>query len=153
LDSGTYFTAAISALNGLPGDQGTPELLTNSVGGSVEATELRAAFGAPESVMLSCDTSCNLTQVSVCLAHAASGLPASQTACPTNATSSPYDNGCFVNHCQRVKIQAAGQCTSGGTGAQCGNPGQGPACTEDAVCVSQGYLRCAKSGCCTTVPL
>ncbi|WP_224242557.1 ribonuclease T2 family protein [Hyalangium gracile] len=159
LDSGTYFSAAISALKSLPGDQGTPGLLTKSVGGTVAATELRAAFGSPESVMLSCDSSCNLSQVSICLANTNSPPFVTRTACPSNATSSSYDNGCFVNNCQNVTIQAAGQCSSGGsssgggTGGQCGNPGQGPACTEDSACVSQGYLRCAKSGCCTTVPL
>jgi ribonuclease T2 len=157
LDSGTYFSAAISALKGLPGDQGTPDLLAKNVGGTVATKDLQAAFGTPESVMLSCDSSCNLTQVSICLAHAASGLPSIRTACPNNTTSSAYDNGCFVNNCQNVKIQAAGQCASGGSsssgsGGQCGNPGQGPACTEDSACAAKGYLRCAKSGCCTTVP-
>lgn len=158
LDSGTYFSSAISSLKGLPGDQGTPALLTKSVGGTVAATDLQAAFGSPESVMLSCDSSCNLTQVSICLANSSSGQPSTRTACPSNATTSAYDNGCFVNNCQNVTIQAAGQCSSGGsisggTGGQCSNPGQGPACSDDSACVSQGYLRCAKSGCCTTVPL
>lgn len=155
LDSGTYFSSAITSLKALPGDQGTPDLLTRNIGGSVAATDLRAAFGSPESVMLSCDSSCNLTQVSICLTNAASGQPGTRTACPSNVTSSAYDNGCFVNHCQNVKIQAAGQCSGGGSsgsGGQCSSPGQGPACTEDSACISQGYVRCAKSGCCTTVP-
>jgi ribonuclease T2 len=163
LDSGTYFSAAISALKRLPGDQGTPDLLTQNIGGTVSATDLRAAFGSPESVMLSCDSSCNLTQVSICLTNGASGQPTTRTACPSNTTTSAYDNGCFVNNCQNVTIQATGQCSSGGSssggsssggsGGKCGNPGQGPACTDDSACADQGYLRCAKSGCCTTVPL
>lgn len=160
LDSGTYFSAAISSLKSLPGDQGTPALLTKSIGGTVATTDLQAAFGSPESVMLSCDSSCNLSQVSICMTNDASGLPSTRTACPSNATSSSYDNGCFVNKCQNVTIQSAGQCTSGGSGSgssgsggKCSSPGQGPSCTEDSACASQGYLRCAKSGCCTTVPL
>ncbi|PTL79943.1 hypothetical protein [Vitiosangium sp. GDMCC 1.1324] len=158
LDSGTYFSSALSSLLALPGDQGTPELLTKNIGGTVAATDLRAAFGAPESVMLSCDSSCNLSQVSICLTHAASGQPGTRTTCPSNVTSSTYDNGCFVdNRCPNVTLQAVGQCGAGGSGSsgsggQCGNPGQGPACTEDSACISQGYVRCAKSGCCTTVP-
>lgn len=160
LDSGTYFSSAITELKALPGDQGTPALLAQNVGGTVPATELRAAFGSPESVLLGCDSNCNLTQVGICLKNTGLGSVPSQTriACPSNTTQSSYDNGCFVNHCQNVTIQAAGQCSSGGsssggTGGKCSSPGQGPSCTEDSACVSQGYLRCAKSGCCTTVPL
>lgn len=160
LDSGTYFSAAIAALKALPGDQGTPALLTQNVGGTVSTTDLQAAFGSPESVMLSCDASCNLTQVSICLANGDSGQPGTRVACPNNTTSSSYDNGCFTQNCKAVTIQAAGQCGGGspstggtGSGGQCTHPGQGPACTDDSTCSSQGYLRCAKSGCCTTVPL
>jgi ribonuclease T2 len=158
LDSGTYFSSAIAALKSLPGEQGTPALLAKNVGGTVATPELRAAFGSPESVMLSCDSHCNLMQVSICLANAGSPPFVTRTACPSNATGSTYDNGCIVNHCQNVTIQAAGQCASsggssgGGGGGQCSHPGQGPACSDDSACVSQGYQRCAKSGCCTTVP-
>jgi len=112
LDSNTYFSAAISALKNLPGDQGTPDLLAKNVGGTVAATDLRAAFGSPESVMLSCDASCNLQQVSICLTKGDTGLPTTRTACPSNTTTTAYDNGCFVNGCQNVKIQSAGQCGS-----------------------------------------
>jgi len=34
---------------------------------------------------------------------------------------------------------------SSGSGGQCSSPGQGPSCTEDSACTSQGYVRCAKS--------
>jgi ribonuclease T2 len=162
LDSGTYFSAAISSLLSLPGDQGTPDVLGKNVGKSVATTDLRAAFGTPESVMLSCDESCNLVQVSICLTNDSSGKPKDRTACPTNATKSPYDNGCFTRQCQTVNIQAVDQCSSGGGGntgggttgggSTCGTNGKGPSCTDDSTCVSQKYLRCAKSGCCTTQP-
>ncbi|WP_224372639.1 ribonuclease T2 family protein [Hyalangium versicolor] len=158
LDSGTYFSSAIASLKSLPGDQGTPALLAKSVGGTVAATDLQAAFGSPESVMLSCDSSCNLSQVSICLANMGSPPFVTRTACPKITTTSSYDNGCFVNGCQNVTIQPAGQCSSSGGsgsssgGGQCSNPGQGPACSDDSACTAQGYLRCAKSGCCTTVP-
>jgi len=114
LDSRTYFSAALSALKNLPGDQGTPDLLKNNIGGTVLAMDLQKAFGNPESVMLSCDANCNLMQVSICLANGPSGQPAARMACPDNTTNSAYDNGCFVNNCKTVTIQAANQCGAGG---------------------------------------
>jgi ribonuclease T2 len=108
---------------------------------------------------ISCDSNCNLMQVGICLANTGSPPFVTRTVCPNNTTRSTSDNGCFIKNCQNVTIQAAGKCGSsggpsgGGDGGQCSNPGQGPACSGDSACASQGYQRCAKSGCCTTVPL
>lgn len=163
LDPTRYFTASLDALKRLPGDRGTPELLTKSVGGSVAAEALRASFGSPESVVLSCDASCNLQQVGVCLAHDAGGLPTTPVACPSIVTRSSYDNGCFTRGCKQINVTRAGACAaspghppapaSAAGASACNHPGQGPACTSDDACKQQGFSRCARSGCCTSVPL
>lgn len=158
LDSGTYFQAAINQLKSLPGDQGTPDILRNNVGGSVKRTDLAAAFGQADAVMLSCDSSCTLKQVEVCFGHDDNNMPTGLVSCPDNARKTAYDNSCELNNCDQVKILKAGDCGSsggggGGGGGCAADKGQGPACTDDASCTSQQYLRCAKSGCCTSVPL
>lgn len=158
LDAGTYFSKAIEALLSLPGDQGTPALLGQHVGGKVSLSDLRTVFGPSESVVLSCDTHCNLSEVGICFGVDAQGNPAAQTACPQNTTGSS-SNSCVGNpsqpRCPMVSIQAATNPDGtgpGGGGGQCGNPGQGPACSNDDTCRQQGYVRCARSGCCTTIP-
>jgi ribonuclease T2 len=169
LAANAYFSEAIKSLLALPGDRGTPGKLASSLGKKVKATELRSAFEHPESVVLSCDAKCNLSQVGICLANGSDGLPAGRVACPKNVISAEYDNGCFVkNRCKTIKIQAAPAAPkptptptpdptptptpTPSPGATCKNPGQGPACEADASCKKAGFLRCAKSGCCTNVP-
>lgn len=163
LDAATYFRAGIDAMKRLPGDEGTPAPLRAAVGKSISVAELQGAFGGPpSSVLLGCDRKCRLSQVSVCLGHDAKGLPTTPVACPSNTTTSDYDNGCVTHGCAEVLVQAAGSCdigkpskttpSPGGGGEKCSHPGQGPACTGDASCRQAGFLRCARSGCCTSVP-
>jgi ribonuclease T2 len=160
LDARTYFAEAVQALLALPGDQGTPAALANNVGGRVAVSELRSAFGASNSVVLGCDNSCNLTDVGVCLGADGLGHVTTPVPCPNNVTGSP-SNSCVGTgpqpRCANVSIQQASTGGGGGGGGgpgggACNHPGQGPACTEDGACRQQGYARCAKSGCCTTVP-
>jgi ribonuclease T2 len=158
LDAKNFFSDTISALLKLPGDSGTPKALHDKIGSSIKTTELAKSFGEPQSVALSCDKSCNLMQVGICLAHDAKGNPTKQIACPQNVMKSNYDNSCVTNNCAEVKIQKAGECSAtGGGGSQpegkCTKPGQGPACSNDQKCIDEGFLRCAKSGCCTSIPL
>jgi ribonuclease T2 len=158
LDAPAYFRAAIDAMKRLPGE-GTPDVVTKLAGGSVPLTELAASFGPRESVLLSCNASCELEQVSVCLARDGRGNPTTPVACPRNSTTASYDNGCVVRRCEDVFIRKLGACGArpapthepheGGT---CNKPGQGPACTADAACKGRGFARCANSGCCTNVP-
>jgi ribonuclease T2 len=149
LDSATFFKESVKALLTLPGDRGTPKTLSDNIGKSVKATELRASFGQPESVVLSCDKHCGLSQVGICFENRDNGLPGARVACPKNVTEGDYDNGCFVNdRCPNITLQAANQCAV----HECRSPGQGPACQGDDGCKSQGFVRCAKSGCCTNVP-
>ena len=149
LGSRTYFSESIKALLALPGDKGTPKVLADNIGKKVTANDLRVALEHPESVVLSCDKDCNLSQVGICLESDAGGRPAGRVACPKNVTTGEYDNGCFINNrCPAITIQDMNHCPMN----ECGNPGQGPACTSDEACTSQGFKRCAKSGCCTNVP-
>lgn len=166
LDAATYFKAALDAMKARPGDEGTPEALRAAIGKTISRTDLQNSFGAPpSSVLLSCDAQCRLTQVGICLAHDNKGLPTTATECPANTTSSNYDNGCFTHNCTQISVQAAGSCDIGkkttpvtprgdDTGGKnaCNHPGQGPACTSDASCVSAGFKRCARTGCCTSQP-
>jgi ribonuclease T2 len=161
LTADRYFSEAIKSLLALPGDRGTPKKLTSNLGKKIKATELRSAFEHPESVVLSCDAKCNLSQVGICLANGADGLPKDRVSCPKNVSNAEYDNGCFVkNRCKSITIQAASTSPNPGPGPtptpspgdKCKNPGQGPACAGDASCKNEGFLRCAKSGCCTNVP-
>lgn len=112
LEPGAFFAAAIKSLLALPGDSGTPELLRHRAGGDVALAELRDSFGAPASVVLSCDQDCNLKQVGICLAHDAGGSPTAPVACPGKVTASDYDNGCVTHRCGRIRIQKAGQCAA-----------------------------------------
>jgi ribonuclease T2 len=156
LDAGGYFSKSIEALLALPGDEGTPALLREHVGGKVALSDLRTAFGPSENVVLSCDPRCNLAEVGVCFGVDGQGNPTAPMACPQNVMSGS-SNSCVGNpsrpRCPTVSIQAAKNADDTGTGGgDCGNPGQGPACANDTTCQQQGYVRCARSGCCTTVP-
>lgn len=176
LDAATYFKAALGAMKQRPGEAGTPAVLRAAVGKEIALTDLQGAFGMPaSSVLVSCDAECRLSQVSFCLAHDAKGMPTTPIACPENTTTSQYDNGCVTRGCDQVAVQAAGSCDArrggrgGGSGggenggggngggaraprAACNHPGQGPACADDAACKEAGFLRCARSGCCTSQP-
>ena len=164
LEPATYFRAALGAMKALPGE-GTPEPLRAAIGGQVALADLERSFGIPaESVLLSCDAQCRLSQVSFCLAHDAHDRPTTPIACPRNTTSAQYDNGCVTRGCEHVEIPQAGSCTATapaehrrprdrGDGVHaCNHPGQGPSCSSDQACVDAGYLRCARSGCCTSQP-
>ncbi|QAT86785.1 ribonuclease [Corallococcus coralloides] len=153
MDARTYFQSNIDALLSLPGDQGTPAAITDNVGGSVALENLRAAFGQADSVAFACDPKCNLVEVGVCFLADEQRRPAARMTCPKSVTGG-NTNSCVGNgsqpRCPMVKIQAA---TSDiGPTPSCANPGQGPACTNDQLCQNQGWVRCARSGCCTTVP-
>ena len=166
LADGPYFQAAIDTLLRQGGDQGTPAAVVAAAGKSIALTDLKAAFGDPSAVMASCDASCNLIQVELCVAHDDNNVPTTLTACPQSAVTTPYDNGCSNTdgspRCPNVTLMAPGASapTGGGSGGSggssggaCTNPGQGPVCTADSQCTDAGWLRCANSGCCTTIPL
>lgn len=156
-----YFRAALDAMKKVP----TPAMLQASIGADLATSELAGAFGVrADSVLLSCDAKCRLSQVSFCLAHDEHGLPTTPIACPHNTTSSQYDNGCVTRGCDRIAIPEAGSCDTAprekrhrvqnhGNGLRaCNRPGQGPSCSADRECTEAGWNRCARSGCCTNQP-
>ncbi|MHA7632516.1 ribonuclease T2 family protein [Corallococcus sp. M7] len=159
MDARSYFQSNIDALLSLPGTEGTPAAITNNIGGSVALDNLRAAFGQSDSVAFACDPKCNLLEVGVCFAVDEQRRPAGRMTCPKSVTGG-NTNSCVGNgsqpRCPMVNIQAAVPFDSGGGGggpsSTCGQPGQGPACTNDQLCQNNGWVRCARSGCCTTVP-
>ncbi len=161
LSERSYFDAALGAMKALGGDHGTPKALAGAIGSTITPAALAASFAHPESILLGCDARCELTEVGVCLAHDGSGLPAAPVACPENATTSTYDNGCVTRKCTDVTVRKAGAhdqpsprpSRSRTPGAACSHPGQGPSCDSDSVCTGAGFSRCARSGCCTSVPL
>ncbi|WP_164002936.1 ribonuclease T2 family protein [Pyxidicoccus caerfyrddinensis] len=155
MDARSYFSSSIDALLSLPGDQGTPALLRDNIGRGVALEDLRSAFDVRGSVVFRCDERCNLAEVGVCFGVGDQGRPTPRIPCPQNVTDST-SNSCVGNpqrpRCPTVSIQAVKPDGGGGPGATCGQPGQGPACTSDDTCQTQGFVRCARSGCCTTVP-
>jgi ribonuclease T2 len=160
LAAGDYFRAALAAMKSTAHD----DKLAAAIGGDIALADLESAFGVPkDSVLLSCDKQCRLSQVSFCLAHDARNVPTTPTTCPTNTTKAQYDNGCVTRGCQRVAIQAVGSCERSDRSDRpktprqkpkgaCTHPGQGPQCANDADCSSAGYKRCARSGRCTNQP-
>jgi len=110
LSPAAYFAAELAAIRSLPGD-GTPDVLSAAAGKDVARADLSRAFGIPpEAVALGCDAHCELTQVGFCLGHDAADQPTTPIACPHNVLSSEYDNGCVTRGCERVVVQAAGEC-------------------------------------------
>ena len=165
LASGPYFQAAINLLLALPGDQGTPAPVAAALGKEIALSDLLASFGDASAVVAACDSQCNLMQVGLCYAHDENNVPTTLAACPVAVLNSSYDDSCGAyagrKGCASVKLMVPGAASGGGgssgggssaSGGTCENPGQGPACTSDAQCESQSFLRCAHSGCCTTVP-
>ena len=120
LDPSAFFAAMIKSLLALPGESGTPDLLRRSPGAEVATADLRASFGAPASVVLSCDAGCNLVEVGICLAHDPRGNPTGPIPCPANVTGREYDNGCVTRGCAKIRVQKAGQCGGGATGTGTG---------------------------------
>jgi ribonuclease T2 len=174
-----YMSTGIKAPKALPGDQGTPDFLTRNLGLEVTPKDLRAAFGQEDSVVLSCTDDCKLLQVGICLKND-DGRPGKRYKCPGSVTLSDYNNGC-LNHCEKITISKPGNASAspekststektakpekqgkkeksassdkpkGKSGS--GKTVKGPSCDDDDECTKAHYLRCAKSGYCTNVPL
>ena len=106
-----YFAAELAAIHRIPHDA-TPEAVRAAAGHDLARDELQRAFGVSvEAVVLGCNASCELTQVAFCLAKDANDQPTAPTPCTSSVTTSDYDNGCAVQHCDRVRIPAS--CATG----------------------------------------
>ena len=101
-----FFAAELAAIHAIPHDA-NPDAVRGGAGHDMALDDLRHAFGiSPESVVLGCTAQCELTQVAFCLGKDDRDHPTGATPCTRSVTSSDYDNGCVVRHCERVVIPA-----------------------------------------------
>jgi len=75
----TYFQYAIDLVTSF----GTPSIVTNNVGGSVNPSDLRKAFGGPTYVALQCVSGTYLSGAYTCWS-VTNGKPLKQVECPTD---------------------------------------------------------------------
>jgi ribonuclease T2 len=100
-----FFAAELAAIHAIPHDA-NPDAV--HAGHDMALDELQHAFGvSADAVVLGCTASCELTQVAFCIAKDDRDHPTTATACTPSVTSSDYDNGCVVRHCDRVRIPAS----------------------------------------------
>ena len=104
LSPSSYFAEALRAFGKLPGDRGTPQLLSQNVGGSVATNALRSAYAAK--VALKADKLCRLTEVTSCFAVNADGTVGELIDCPAHTMQS-RDVG---ERCASLRITQLGQC-------------------------------------------
>ena len=97
-----YFQAALTAMGQLPGDRGTPSLLSNAVGGEVSAASLRAAYA--KRVAVRTDRQCRLSEVTTCFAKNADGTVGPQVDCPEHVLRGRDTS------CASIKVTQLGMC-------------------------------------------
>ena len=98
-----YFQEALRALKLLPGDRGTPSLISDNVGGQVDAGALRSLYA--RRVAIRADRHCQLSEVTACWAKEPDGKVGHQIDCPEHVM-----KGRDSPHCSQLKINALGQC-------------------------------------------
>ena len=98
-----YFDEALRAMRELPGDRGTPEMLTRNVGGTVDAAALRGEYR--KRVALSADKHCRLAEVTSCWRKQPDGSVGEQCDCPPHVMKG-RDNG----RCASLVVAQLGQC-------------------------------------------
>jgi ribonuclease I len=98
-----YFSEELRALSMLPGDRGTPTLLSQHVGGDVRTTDLRGAY--PRRVGLRADEHCRLVEVTSCWEKLADGRVGKQCDCPEHVM-----RGRDSTSCATLRVTQLGQC-------------------------------------------
>ncbi|HEY0252956.1 MAG TPA: hypothetical protein VGC41_15580 [Kofleriaceae bacterium] len=102
-----YFEAELAAIHLIPSNA-TPDRVRLAAGKDLPLADLQHAFGiSADAVMLGCNAACELQQVAFCLAKDDHENPTAPVACTASVSTSDYDNGCAVRHCERVVIPAA----------------------------------------------
>ena len=101
-----YFNEALRAMSLLPGNRGTPKLISEHVGGAVPATELRGSYA--KRVALKADKACRLSEVTSCWAKRPDGTVGGQIDCPEHVM-----RGRDSPQCASYKLTALGQCLAG----------------------------------------
>ncbi len=150
LDQHAYFAALASVAAEVPAST----IPTDRIGQDVDLAELRAWWGAPRPVFL-CDRRNGkqfLSAVRTCWQRSADSKPGARFACPPDV----HDT---CSTAEKVVLARAKNVSEDGPSPEqpsrrtsCRKPGQGPPCARDDACVRAGWLRCARSGCCTNVP-
>jgi len=98
-----YFAEALRAFELLPGNRGTPSILSENVGGAVGAPALRAAYA--KRIAVRGDKQCRLTEVTSCWSKLPDGRIGSQVDCPEHVM-----KGRDSPQCSLFKMTALGQC-------------------------------------------
>lgn len=80
LDQTIYFNSTINLVK----DFGTPSIFTTNVGKSVDADDLRNAFGGSTKVSLQCDSGVYLSGAFTCWSKDSSGYPLEQIECASD---------------------------------------------------------------------
>jgi ribonuclease T2 len=102
-----FFAAELAAIHSIQHDA-TPDAVRAAAGHDMARDELQRAFGvSADAVVLGCTATCELTQVAFCIAKDDRERPTIATPCTSSVTTSDYDNGCAVRHCERVRIPAS----------------------------------------------
>jgi ribonuclease T2 len=96
---------AVRAFAMLPGQRGTPDVITKNVGGSVSTAALRAAYA--KRVALSADKQCRLTEVTTCWEKLPDNRVGKQVDCPDHVMNGRDRGG---SQCSSLRITQLGQC-------------------------------------------
>ena len=105
LEPHRYFAEALRAMQALPGNRGTPAIITASVGGSVPTSAVRNAYD--KQVAIRTDKGCSLAEVTSCWMKAPDGTVGPQVDCPAHVM------GGRDTHCSVLRITALGECLKG----------------------------------------
>jgi len=151
LDQNAYFAAVVAVAAKVPAQP----IPADKIGQEVYVSELRTWWGEPRAAFL-CDHRNGrqfLSGVRTCWERDEDMKPGARFECPGNVVDSCAPNK-KVTLSKAQNVSGAGQSDSGSGKKKkgCNKPGQGPACKSDGTCREDGWLRCAKSGCCTDQP-
>ena len=148
LDQNDYFAAVVSVAAKVPAQQ----IPADKLGQDVDLSELRTWWGEPRAAFL-CDRRQGkqfLAGVRTCWERDDAMKPGDRFECPSNIGDTCSANK-KVRLTQAKNLVDVGTSPGGSGGKGCNKPGQGPACKGDQTCKDDGWLRCAKSNCCTNV--
>jgi len=151
LDQRAYFAAVVAVAAKVPAE----EIPTEAIGREVDLAALRAWWGEPRAAFL-CDRRSGkqfLSAVRTCWARGADSTPGARFACPSNVHDTcAAGEKIVLSHAKNVAEDGPSPERPSPPRHGCRKPGQGPPCATDAGCTATGWLRCARSGCCTNVP-
>lgn len=151
LDQRAYFAAIVTVAAKVP----AAEIPTDAIGREVDLATLRGWWGEPRAAF-ACDRRNGrqfLTAVRTCWKRTDDRRPGARFACPSNVRDTcGADEKIVLSRAKNVSEDGPSPDSPSGNKKSCRKPGQGPPCTTDDACTQAGWLRCARSRCCTNVP-